>query len=194
MSGALGILNSLPEEKRVSAESVESRIGAAIFVDEHIFELHSEHAGNGSAVFGRDSDQNICTEAAKHIAKPDHRLRRQTVTASGEEHELVELGEVRVRAPFFVGKPFALRAVNFPLNATLVKVAEQDVEVGAEIQGLKGKRAALHEIRMEVFRAKERAKFDVLPMFEETRNVQPIHYFGKAPIIGEGLTMIREWE
>jgi len=65
MSGALGVLNGLPEEKSVTAEVVESRIGAAVFVDEHVFELQGDHAGDGLAIFGHDANHNACTEGAK---------------------------------------------------------------------------------------------------------------------------------
>ena len=116
------------------------------------------------------------------------------MTASREKHELVELGEVHFRAPFFVGESFAFRAVNFPLHATLVETAEQEIKVGAKIQGLKRKRPALHEIRTEGVRAGERTKFDIPPVFQGARSIQPIHYFGKARTFGERLTMIRERE
>ena len=71
MSSKFGILDSLPKEKRVSAEVVESRIGTTVFVDEYVFKLQGDDAGNRLAVFGRDAYRNGFTERANDIAKPD---------------------------------------------------------------------------------------------------------------------------
>ena len=110
--------------------------------------------------------------------------------ASREKQQLVELGEVRFRTSFLVSEPFAFRAVNFPLHTTLVEIAEEGVNIGSEIQDLERERFTFRKIGMESVSSGEWAKFDILPVFDGARGVQPIHNFRKALAVGEWLAMI----
>ena len=42
----LGVLDGPPEKKEVSAKVVEARVGSSIFVNESVFVLDGDHAGN----------------------------------------------------------------------------------------------------------------------------------------------------
>src|ERR1700730_9793460 len=46
----LGVLDRSPEEKRISGEVVEPRIGSSIFVNEGVFVLYGDNAGDGLVV------------------------------------------------------------------------------------------------------------------------------------------------
>ena len=69
-AAALGLLDGFPEQEMRAAKVVESRIGAAVLVNQRAFEAQREDAGDGATILEGHTNLQVVAHAVDQVTKP----------------------------------------------------------------------------------------------------------------------------
>ena len=117
------------------------------------------------------------------------------MAAARKQQKIIEFIEKRIGAALFIGEILAFSALDFPLYAALMEIAEERAKIRFEIERLQRIRFAPSQIVSACGSIlAQRANFNVFPSREAARGPERMHQFAHLLRSGERLAMIRKWK
>lgn len=123
-----------PEQKRHAAETVESFVGAPIFVNHGRSMLQGEHRRDRNTVFPSQPDLKVVPHTLDQVSEPGSRLREQLMAPPRSQQKPVEFVHKFFRSACFIRKLFSFCSLDLSSKRILVQSSKDLLQTRSYIK------------------------------------------------------------